>query len=387
MDRRDEAAIEAVKAYYQQDLSQAEVAARMGISRPTVAKLLAHGRARGFVTVEIHDPREEASELALRLQERFALACVRVAHGCVADEAEAISQVGRVGAELVARLVRDDMSVGISWGRTMSAVASHLARSPRQGVRVVQLKGGTSFSDRATHDFEIMRAFCDAFGAEPSYLPLPVIFEDTATASIVRADRGIERILREGRGVDIAVFTVGAVKKESLSLNLGQLEPGEGEALASSAKDLREHDLASESVSSILTQLCSSVTTQGPFLLSLPNVVHLATDVHARLGSAHLLDLVAALHPTAAVCGTPRDAAMRLIEELEDTERGRYSGPVGWVDPAGNGEFAIALRCGLTSGTRLRLFAGAGIMPDSDPDAELAETEAKMRPLLDALGV
>ena len=130
MDRRDEAAIEAVKAYYQQDLSQAEVAARMGISRPTVAKLLAHGRARGFVTVEIHDPREEASELALRLQERFALACVRVAHGCVADEAEAISQVGRVGAELVARLVRDDMSVGISWGRTMSAVASHLARSP-----------------------------------------------------------------------------------------------------------------------------------------------------------------------------------------------------------------------------------------------------------------
>ena len=226
MDRRDEAAIEAVKAYYQQDLSQAEVAARMGISRPTVAKLLAHGRARGFVTVEIHDPREEASELALRLQERFALACVRVAHGCVADEAEAISQVGRVGAELVARLVRDDMSVGISWGRTMSAVASHLARSPRQGVRVVQLKGGTSFSDRATHDFEIMRAFCDAFGAQPCYLPLPVIFEDTATASIVRADRGIERILREGRGVDIAVFTVGAVKKESLSLNLGQLEPG-----------------------------------------------------------------------------------------------------------------------------------------------------------------
>lgn len=167
----------------------------------------------------------------------------------------------------------------------------------------------------------------------------------------------------------------------------GTCKPGEGEMLASSAKDLREHDLASKSVSSVLTRLCTSVTAQGPFLLSLPNVVHLATDVHARLGQAHLLDLVAALHPTAAVCGTPRDAAMRLIEQLEDTERGRYSGPVGWVDTAGDGEFAIALRCGLTSGTRLRLFAGAGIMPDSDPDAELAETEAKMRPLLDALGV
>ena len=167
----------------------------------------------------------------------------------------------------------------------------------------------------------------------------------------------------------------------------GTCKPGEGAMLASSPKDLREHELASESVSSILTSLCSDVRTQGPFLLTLPNVVHLATDVRARLGSAHLLDLVAALHPTAAVCGTPRAAAMRLIEELEDTERGRYSGPVGWVDTSGDGEFAIALRCGLASGTRLRLFAGAGIMPDSDPDLELAETEAKMRPLLDALGV
>ena len=167
----------------------------------------------------------------------------------------------------------------------------------------------------------------------------------------------------------------------------GTCKPGEGQALASSAKDLREHELASESVSSILQRLCLDVRAQGPFLLSLPNVVHLATDIHARLGAAHLLDLVAALHPTAAVCGTPRDAAMRLIEELEDTERGRYSGPVGWVDTAGDGEFAIALRCGLASGTRLRLFAGAGIMPDSDPNVELTETEAKMRPLLDALGV
>ena len=167
----------------------------------------------------------------------------------------------------------------------------------------------------------------------------------------------------------------------------GTCKPGEGQALASSAKDLREHALASESVSSILERLCLDVRAQGPFLLALPNVTHLATDVRARLGSAHLLDLVAALHPTAAVCGTPRDAAMHLIEELEDTERGRYSGPVGWVDTAGDGEFALALRCGLASGTRLRLFAGAGIMPDSDPDLELTETEAKMRPLLDALGV
>ena len=97
----------------------------------------------------------------------------------------------------------------------------------------------------------------------------------------------------------------------------GTCKPGEGQALASSAKDLREHELASESVSSILERLCLDVRAQGPFLLSLPNVVHLATDIHARLGAAHLLDLVAALHPTAAVCAslrswrTPSAAATR----------------------------------------------------------------------------
>ena len=231
MERRDEQSIEAVKLYYQQGLSQAEVATRMGLSRPTVAKLLAHGRERGFVTIEIHDPREDASELAARLERCYGLSCVRVAHGHAVTEDEAIDQVGRVGADLVSQLVHDGMSVGISWGRTMSAVASYLTRSPRQGVRVVQLKGGTSFSERATHDFEIMRAFCEAFDAQPRYLPLPVIFQDTAMLSIVRRDRAIERVLEEGRGVDVAVFTVGALGREALSLNLGQLDEAEVEAL------------------------------------------------------------------------------------------------------------------------------------------------------------
>ena len=255
MERRDEQSIEAVKLYYQQGLSQAEVATRMGLSRPTVAKLLAHGRERGFVTIEIHDPREDASEIALRLEKCFGLACARVAHGAGATEDEAIEQVGRVGADVVTQLVRDGMSVGISWGRTMSALAAHLPRAPRVGVRVVQLKGGASFSERATHDFEIMRSFCEAFGAEPRYLPLPVIFQDTAMLSIVRHDRSIERILEEGRGVDVAVFTVGSLGCEALSLNLGQLEDDEVEALlrdavgdACSRFFTREGDVALASV-------------------------------------------------------------------------------------------------------------------------------------------
>jgi len=114
VERRDEQSIEAVKLYYQQGLSQAEVAAHMGLSRPTVAKLLAHGRERGFVTIEIHDPREDASEIALRLEQRFGLACARVAHGAGATEDEAIEQVGRVGADVVTQLVRDGQVTGIA---------------------------------------------------------------------------------------------------------------------------------------------------------------------------------------------------------------------------------------------------------------------------------
>ena len=183
------------------------------------------------MTIDIHDPRDEASELAARLEKRYGLACARVAHGRAMREEEAIDQVGRVGAALLSQLVHDGMSVGISWGRTMNSLASHLSRSPRSGVRVVQLKGGTSFSERGTHDFEVMRAFCEAFSAEPRYLPLPVIFQDTATLSIVRQDRAIAKILEEGRGVDVAVFTVGAMGREVISLNLGQLEEAEVEAL------------------------------------------------------------------------------------------------------------------------------------------------------------
>ena len=97
------------------------------------------------------------------------------------------------------------------------------------------------------------------------------------------------------------------------------------------------------------------------------------------------LDLVAALHPTPAVCGTPREAARAAIAELEPFDRGCYAGPVGWVDARGDGEWAIALRCAELPGTTARLFAGAGIVADSDPEREFDETERKFRALLDSL--
>ncbi|MEV4799602.1 isochorismate synthase [Nonomuraea sp. NPDC049421] len=160
-----------------------------------------------------------------------------------------------------------------------------------------------------------------------------------------------------------------------------------GAALLASAKDRHEHECAIASVRQTLAPLCSSLTTPDePELLMLPNVQHLASHVTGRLADgASVLDVVAAMHPTAAVGGTPTSTAIQVIRELEGMDRAGYAGPVGWIDAHGDGEWGIALRSGLVQGRRARLFAGGGIMGDSDPAAELAEAQAKFRVMQYAL--
>jgi menaquinone-specific isochorismate synthase len=158
-------------------------------------------------------------------------------------------------------------------------------------------------------------------------------------------------------------------------------------ALLASEKDTAEHAYAVESVREVLAPLCDHLAIDpAPWLLTLANVRHLATDVSGTLtGDTSALAVAAALHPTAAVGGTPTPVAMELIRELEGMDRGRYAGPVGWVDSRGNGEWGIALRCAEIMGATARLFAGCGIVAGSDPVAELGETQAKLRPMQDAL--
>ena len=160
-------------------------------------------------------------------------------------------------------------------------------------------------------------------------------------------------------------------------------------ALATSSKDLDEHRFAVESVLNALRPHVTGVgATEVPFALKLPNLWHLATDVEGPLSDGSTaLDLAAALHPTAAVAGTPRDAALALIHELEPFDRCRYGGPVGWVDADGNGKWAVALRSAeVRSDGSVTAFAGAGIVADSDPERELAETRLKFRPIFEAFG-
>lgn len=160
-----------------------------------------------------------------------------------------------------------------------------------------------------------------------------------------------------------------------------------GAGLLDSDKDRWEHQLAADSVQQVLGPRCSRLSHEAaPRLLRLDNVQHLATTFEGELtAEASALELVEALHPTAAVGGTPREAAVALIEELEGMDRGRYAGPVGWTDAGGDGEWGIALRCAELAGARARLFAGVGVVAGSLPEAELEETRLKLLAMQAAL--
>jgi menaquinone-specific isochorismate synthase len=161
-----------------------------------------------------------------------------------------------------------------------------------------------------------------------------------------------------------------------------------GAALLASDKDRREHVFAAESVREVLEPWCDGLSHDpAPRLLRLDNVQHLATTFEGSLRTDRsALEVVGALHPTAAVGGTPRREAVELIHELEGMDRGRYAAPVGWTDVAGDGEWGIALRCAELAGARARLFAGVGIVAESLPEAELEETRLKLRAMQAALG-
>jgi len=157
--------------------------------------------------------------------------------------------------------------------------------------------------------------------------------------------------------------------------------------LLASGKNRVEHAYAVQSMIEALRPFCRGLTAPTtPTVLGLRNVLHLATDVYGNLTGGHsVLRLAWLAHPTAAVGGTPAPDARRLIDELERMDRGRYAGPVGWVDATGDGELGIALRCAQLDSHTVRMFAGCGIVADSDPDTEVCEAAAKLVPMRDAL--
>jgi len=162
-----------------------------------------------------------------------------------------------------------------------------------------------------------------------------------------------------------------------------------GEALMSSSKDREEHLLVVDDIAECLRPLTTELSVpENPSLRRIATVQHLSTEIAGTLANGvSLFELVRTLHPTPAVGGTPRTESMAFIEKAETIDRGWYSGGIGWLSPAGDGDVVIALRCGLVNGRSARLYAGNGIVADSDPEDELVETRWKFLPMLNLLTV
>ena len=234
-------------------------------------------------------------------------------------------------------------------------------------------------------------------------------FATTWTFSVDGMIGASPEMLLQLREREVFSRVLAGTARRRANMDQGELEQL-ADWLSRSPKNSREHQLAAASAVKALTPITEQLRVSEPFALTLPNVIHLATDIYGQVaGDTGALALVEALHPTAAVCGTPTAAAAQLITELEGMDRERYAGPVGWVDWRGEGQWCIALRSGQVlsptaqpAGTQggpagypmgnqpvgsVRIFAGVGIMPDSVAADELAETNAKMAPMRAALGL
>ena len=195
-----------------------------------------------------------------------------------------------------------------------------------------------------------------------------------------------ELLLRLSRGMVTSRVLAGTISKtgdDEKDLALAA-------SLARSSKDLEEHEYAVRSVADALDPFCTSTNVpESPFVLHLANVMHLATDVTGALieskKNVDAFTILEKLHPSAAVCGTPTKVAADLIKRIEGMSRGRYAGPVGWLDARGDGELGIALRCGQIIENNIRIFAGCGIVAGSNPEKELSESSAKFAPMRSAL--
>jgi len=193
-----------------------------------------------------------------------------------------------------------------------------------------------------------------------------------------------ERLVRLRDGLVSTMCLAGSIARGATDGEDRRL----GNVLLTSAKERAEHEIVVRGLREGLAELCEDLApVSTPVLLKVRNVQHLLTTLVGKVSSGRtILDLVERLHPTPAVGGFPRQAALALIRERERLERGWYGGPVGWLDACGEGEFTVAIRSALLRGTHASLFAGCGIVADSDPAEEYAESCLKLRPMLSALG-
>ena len=224
--------VEAAKLYYQMDFSQMEVAKKLGVSRPTVSRLLQQAKEEGIVEIKIMDPSENCRSLERELEEKLGLRKVLVAAVPMYEERYVKQAIGKIAAEYINHIVKDDDIIGVTWGTTLYQVAKHLEHKPVRDVKIVQLKGGVSHSQKKTYASETLHAFEKAFDATLYQLPLPAIVDHVVVKQAIEADRHIRSILTLGKEANIAIYTVGVPQTDSLLFQLGYFTEDDKEVIA-----------------------------------------------------------------------------------------------------------------------------------------------------------
>lgn len=223
--------LEAAKLYYLLDYNQNEIAKILGISRPTVSRLLQQAKSEGIVQITIMDPTEDVENLAIDLEKKFNLKKVIVASIPQFENHIIKNYLGEKAAMYLHEIVKDHDIIGVTWGTTLYHIAVELKQKFVKDVKVVQLKGGVSHAETNTYASEILYLFGKAYNTTPHNLPLPAIVDHVVVKQAMEADRHIHKILDLGKKANIAVFTMGSIKKDSLLFQMGYFTESDQKAL------------------------------------------------------------------------------------------------------------------------------------------------------------
>lgn len=218
---KDKLAINVAKLYYRSDYSQQKIAQELGVSRPSISRLLQYAKDKGYVNIQIVDPVEDMSHMEQRLKEKLHLKDVKIASSTINDEEEIKKYIGITAAHYLDSIIKDGDIIGVGWGTTLYNMSQALVPKAIKGSQVVQLEGGISHSDWNNYAREILESFAANFDTVAQYLPLPVIFDTKETKEQVDKDRYIKRVLELGRHANIAIFSVGTVRPNALFFRLG----------------------------------------------------------------------------------------------------------------------------------------------------------------------
>lgn len=219
---KDKQAIDAAKLYYQSGYSQQQVADTLGVSRPTISKLLQNASEQGYVVITINDPRDTYTQMAKKIKRHYQLSSVQICPAPIDNNKEKMQHaIGKLGAQLLESIVRDNDIVGVEWSNTIHAMAKALKPQLRHNVQVVQLRGSEIKARQGLNESETINKISQSLNGTGQLLPLPIVFEDLKTKNLIQRESTVWRVLENGLKSRVAVFTVSSLSQESVLFTSG----------------------------------------------------------------------------------------------------------------------------------------------------------------------